>query len=184
MDKPVESKRSPSELKPVDRLLKRYETLALKDYSRRPDAREQIIEEQIEEYKRKREKVLGGKFSLNENRKELLTEDAPSKLDIEKLEEEIISSEQKEDEEEEEKKEEKVEEEEKDNAEKYNIEKYNTEKYLSKLRKLKSQLEEANRKEESLQRELLQELQRTEGDLERLARILSEKEKHLQVRIC
>lgn len=170
MDKPVESKRAPSDLKPVERILKRYETLALKDYSRRPDAREQIIEEQIEEYKRKREKILGGKFSLNENRKEPQTEDTPPKLNSEKLEEEVASSKQKEDEEEEEKKEERV----------IDIEKDNTEKYLSKLRKLKSQLEEANRKEENLQRELLQELQRTEGDLERLARILSEKEKHLQ----
>lgn len=172
MDKPVEPKRAPSDVKPVERLLKRYETLALKDYSRRPDAREQIIEEQIEEYKRKREKILGGKFSLNETRKETQPEDTLPKSNAEKLEEEVGSSKQTEDGEEEEEKEEGV-----------TVEKDNTEKYLSKLRKLKSQLEEANRKEENLQRELLQELQRTEGDLERLGRILSEKEKHLQVRI-
>ncbi|XP_012262077.2 uncharacterized protein LOC105689562 [Athalia rosae] len=54
------------DMKPVDRMLKKYEALKMKeknlfsDKYKKPDIREQIIEEQIEEYKRRREQVLGG----------------------------------------------------------------------------------------------------------------------------
>lgn len=96
IDKPVESKRAvtSTDLKPVERFLKRYETLTSKDFSpRRPDAREQIIEEQIEEYKKKREKVLGGqsvvKFTMNETQKEIQEEEISTKLNFEKAEKEM-----------------------------------------------------------------------------------------------
>ncbi|XP_071577446.1 uncharacterized protein [Temnothorax nylanderi] len=96
VDKPMESKRAviSTDLKPVERLLKRYETLTSKDFSsRRPDGREQIIEEQIEEYKKKREKVLGGQsaavvtFTVNETQKEVQEEEISSKSNFEKAEE-------------------------------------------------------------------------------------------------
>lgn len=95
MDKPVESKRAVTctDLKPVERFLKRYETLTKDFSSRRPDAREQIIEEQIEEYKKKREKVLGGQsvvtFTTNETQKEVQEEEITNKLSFEKAEEKM-----------------------------------------------------------------------------------------------
>lgn len=204
MDKPVESKRAvtSADFKPVERFLKRYETLISKDFSsRRPDAREQIIEEQIEEYKKKREKVLGGQsvvtFTVNKTQKEIQEEEISAKSNFERTEEEttvpkemvgergeeeqerIREQEQKQkegegDEEEEEKmeKDEKIDE----NQEKAND---NTEEYLSKLSRLKLKWEETKRKKENLQKEFDESY--SEGNLEKLAKVLGEREKNLQV---
>lgn len=168
MDKQAE--RTSAESKSVERFFKRYETL-LKDYSRKPDAREQIIEEQIEEYKRKREKVLGDQsaliFSLNEGRKELQKESSPPKSSPVKVEDEevIIGNED-----------------EGGNTIVGEVQfkevKINIEKLKQKMPKL--QLEETNRKNESPQKESEQSCK--EADLERLTRILGEENKHhLQV---
>lgn len=205
MDKPVESKRAvtSADFKPVERFLKRYETLISKDFSsRRPDAREQIIEEQIEEYKKKREKVLGSQsvvtFTVNEMQKEIREEEISTKSNFERAEEEEVTvlremvgergeeeqerttreqeqerKEADEDGEEEEKmvKDEKIEDQEKAND--------NTEEYLSKLSRLKLKWEETKRKKESLQKELDESY--SEGNLEKLAKVLGEREKNLQV---
>lgn len=205
MDKPVESKRAvtSADFKPVERFLKRYETLISKDFSsRRPDAREQIIEEQIEEYKKKREKVLGSQsvvtFTVNETQKEIRDEEISTKSNFERAEEEEVTvlremvgergeeeqertmreqeQERKEadgDGEEEEKmvKDEKIEGQEKAND--------NTEEYLSKLSRLKLKWEETKRKKESLQKELDESY--SEGNLEKLAKVLGERERNLQV---
>ncbi|KYN06478.1 PREDICTED: uncharacterized protein LOC108783042 [Cyphomyrmex costatus] len=99
MDKPTEQKRTvappiSADLKPVERFLKRYETLTKDFSSRRPDAREQIIEEQIEEYKKKREKVLGDQasktYTINETQKEVQEEEISIISDLERAEEEVI----------------------------------------------------------------------------------------------
>lgn len=164
MDKQAE--RTSAESKSVERFFKRYETL-LKDYSRKPDAREQIIEDQIEEYKRKREKILGDQsasnFSLNETRKELQKESSPSKSSPTNIEEDMIKTNEN------------VEEdkivEEMDEVE-IKEEQINIEK-MSKL-----QLEETNKKKESFQEQSCK-----EADLERLVKILGEENKNLQVMI-
>jgi len=235
MDKPMESKRTITsvDLKPVERFLKRYETLTKDFSSRRPDAREQIIEEQIEEYKKKREKVLGGQsvvtFTVNETQKEkeIQEEEISFKSNFEKAEEETIipkeeregekkekekemkEKEEKEEEEEEQQEqeeeqqeqeeeqqeqrqeqeeEEQQEQEQKEEKEKMvkdekinkNQEKANDdiEEYLSKLSRLKLKWEETKQKKESLQKELDESY--SEGNLEKLAKVLGEKEK-LQV---
>jgi len=203
MDKPMEPKRAvvpvSADLKPVERFLKRYETLTKDFSSRRPDAREQIIEEQIEEYKKKREKVLGNQaavtYTMNETQKEVQEEeDISIKSNFEKTEEEMIAI-KEEDEERETKKEEKMkdkeekemkEEEEKSKEEKMEkdvkIEKDqerisdNTEEH-SKLSRMKK-LEETKRKKESLQKELDESC--NEENLEKLAKVL-EKTENLQV---
>lgn len=163
MDKQAE--RTSAESKSVERFFKRYETL-LKDYSRKPDPREQKIEEQIEEYKRKREKILGDQsamiLSLNEPRRELLRESSPFKLVSCKTED--ISKEEEE-------KDKEVNEEE--------IKEEDAEK--TKLRLSKLSLEETNIKKEILQKEPAQSCK--EADLEKLARILGEENKNLQVTI-
>ncbi|XP_071645873.1 uncharacterized protein [Temnothorax longispinosus] len=240
VDKPMESKRAviSTDFKPVERLLKRYETLTSKDFSsRRPDGREQIIEEQIEEYKKKREKVLGGQsvvtFTVNETQKEVQQEEISSKSNFEKAEEMTLltkveagvkeereqeqeqeeeeeeeqeeqeqeeqQEEQQQEEEEEEEDEEDEEEEEKEegngdgDGDKEEKEFWNkmenidesqekvheyTEEYLSKLSRLKLKWEETKRKKESLQKELNESY--SEGNLEKLAKVLGEKEKNLQ----
>lgn len=185
MDKPMESKRPVTSAEPVERFLKRYETLISKDFSsRRPDAREQIIEEQIEEYKKKREKVLGGQsaitFTVNETQKEVQEEEISVKSNFEKAEEEIIKEISKEEDEEkkEGEEEEKMEKGERiDEGQEKTID--NTEEYLSKLSRLKLKWEETKRKKESLQKELDESY--SEGNLEKLAKVLGEKEKNLQV---
>ncbi|XP_025163414.1 uncharacterized protein LOC105188143 isoform X2 [Harpegnathos saltator] len=166
MDKQAE--RTSAESKSVERFFKRYETL-LKDYSRKPDAREQIIEEQIEEYKRKREKVLGDQsamiFSLNENRKELQKDSSSSsKSSPVKVDEIIIKD---------------IEEEEHEmmDIEEIKIEMDVIEEQV-KPKTPKVQLEETYRKKESLQKEPEQSCK--EADLERLAKILGEDNEHLQ----
>jgi len=174
MDKPVESKRTmnSTDLKPVERFLKRYDTLVSRDFSsRRPDAREQIIEEQIEEYKKKREKILGGQttFVTNEKRKEAYEEETSNH---EKMKEDIAISKEESEEMEIVREDEKIEEIE-ENA--YD----NSEEYLLRLSTLKQKWEEAKRRKETLQKEL--DDSSTEGNLEKLARILGEKEKNLQV---
>lgn len=177
MDKLADAKRAvnSTELKPVERFLKRYDTLVSKDFSsRRSDAREQIIEEQIEEYKKKREKILGNQSTVtivaNEARKETEEASSPTRTDdeiviLKEISEENVKEEiTKED----------------DKMEVTQEKAYdNTEEYLARLSKLKQKWEEAKRKKESLQKELDE--SSTEGDLEKLARILGEKEKNLQV---
>ncbi|XP_014474425.1 PREDICTED: uncharacterized protein LOC106744289 isoform X2 [Dinoponera quadriceps] len=164
MDKQAE--RTSAETKSVERFFKRHETL-LKDYSRKPDAREQIIEEQIEEYKRKREKILGDQsamiFSLNESRKESQKESSPVKSNFVQLEGIV-------------KEEERMNINEELKEEEMNVEEVNTEKPNMKAPKL--QPEETNRKKESLQRELEQSCK--EADLDRLARILGKENQNLQ----
>ncbi|XP_032664985.1 uncharacterized protein LOC116841310 [Odontomachus brunneus] len=164
MDKQAE--RTSAESKSVERFFKRYETL-LKDYSRKPDAREQIIEEQIEEYKRKREKVLGDQsaliFSLNESRKELQKESSPPKSSPIKVEvEEVIIGNENE----------------RENMIVDEVQvkevKVDIEKLKPKLPKL--QLEETNRKNENPQKESEQSCK--EADLVRLTKILGEENKH------
>lgn len=182
----METKRSitSTDIKPVERILKRYETLTSKDYSsRRSDAREQIIEEQIEEYKKKREKIFGDKsainFTLNDSQKETQEEETSIKTNPEKIEEEkeaIILKEKNG--EKQGKNQIEVDElqiEDKENKEKINED---TEEDISKLSRLKLKWEETKRKKESLQKEL--EESYNEGNLEKLVRILGE-DKNLQV---
>ncbi|KAG7199583.1 hypothetical protein KM043_014189 [Ampulex compressa] len=202
MDKPLEKKedkcsgKKTFDIKPVDKILKRYETLTTKEKDlfperiKKPDIREQIIEEQIEEYKKKREKLLGGHANISlplkteesqpryakrnesqtgqkcvtpssviKNEPEIADND--SNLDMSKNEDSISESFD-------------------ETKEKMNKEKVyvNTEEYLSRLAKLKLKWEEAKKKKETLQKELDQSY--TEGNIEKLARILGEKEKNLQ----
>lgn len=182
MDKLMDSKRTASstDLKPVERFLKRYEPLTSQDSSsRRPDAREQIIEEQIEEYKKKREKVLGNQsaktFTLNETQKEVQEEKIWTTSNPIKMEKETIVS-TKEDEE---KAKEEVEENEKINESQEKIND-NMKEYILKLSREKLKWEEAQQKKESLQNQEPDETY-IEGNLEKLIRILGEKEKNLQV---
>jgi len=173
MDKPVDSKRTNStDLKPVERFLKRYDTLVSRDFSsRRPDAREQIIEEQIEEYKKKREKILGGRtaFVTNEKRKEAYEEETSNH---EKMREDIVILREESEEMEIIKEDENIEE---IQEKAYD----NPEEYLLRLSKFKQKWEEAKRRKETVQEELDE--SSAEGNLEKLARILGEKEKNLQV---
>lgn len=177
----MDSKRTASstDLKPVERFLKRYEPLTSRDSSaRRPDAREQIIEEQIEEYKKKREKVLGNQsakaFTLNETQKEVEEKIWATSSPI-KMEKEIIVS-IKEDEE---KVKEEVEESEKVNESQEKIND-NMKEDILKLSREKLKWEETKQKKESLQNQEPDETY-IEGNLEKLIRILGEKEKNLQV---
>lgn len=177
----MDSKRTSSnDLKPVERFLKRYEPLTSRDSStRRPDAREQIIEEQIEEYKKKREKVLGNQsakaFTLNETQKEVQEDKIWTTSSPIKMEKETIVS-IKEDEEEEK---EEVEEKEKINESQEKINDDMNEDIL-KLSGEKLKWEETKQKNESLQNQETDEIY-IEGNLEKLIRILGEKEKNLQV---
>lgn len=204
MDKPLEKKDDKStlkknfDIKPMEKILKRYETLATKEKdlfserTKKSEIREQIIEEQIEEYKKKREKVLGGHanishplkleesqtryFKRNErqdNQSSFTHIENDTVIDIQfnkddnefnenvKIEDdtsEIIESVK-----------------EKSTNENAYV---NTEEYLSRLAKLKLKWEEAKKKKESLQKELDESY--TEGNIEKLTRILGEKEKNLQ----
>lgn len=172
---------SSTDLKPVERFLKRYEPLTSRDSSgRRPDAREQIIEEQIEEYKKKREKVLGNQsakaFTLNETQKEVEEEKIWAVSSPIKMEKEIIVS-TKEDEE---KVKEEVEESEKVNESQEKIND-NMKEDILKLSREKLKWEETKQKKESLQNQEPDETGYIEGNLEKLIRILGEKEKNLQV---
>lgn len=177
MDKPAESKRTTSSaelLQPVERFLKRYESTTSRDSSsRRPDAREQIIEEQIEEYKKKREKVLGNQsaksFTVNEMQKEVQEENI---LSPKKDKETIVSVK-----EEEKEKEEEMKESEKVNESQEEINN-STKEYILKLSREKLKWEETKQRKENLPN---QESDETEGNLEKLVRILGEKEKNLQV---
>lgn len=204
MDKPLEKKDDKStlkknfDIKPMEKILKRYETLVTKEKdlfserTKKSEIREQIIEEQIEEYKKKREKVLGGHanishplkleesqtryFKRNErqdNQSSFTHIENDTVIDIQfnkddnefnenvKIEDdtsEIIESVK-----------------EKSTNENAYV---NTEEYLSRLAKLKLKWEEAKKKKESLQKELDESY--TEGNIEKLTRILGEKEKNLQ----
>lgn len=196
MDKPIESKRAvtSTDLIPVERFLKRYETLTKDFSSRRPDAREQIIEEQIEEYKKKREKVLGnqsvGTVTVNETQREVQEEEIFIKSNFENVKEETtvlkeIVRERGEEEQEQEQGQEREETNEEKKVEKdEKIEKDqektndNTEEY-SKLSRLRLKWEETKRKKESLQKELDESY--NEDNLEKLAKVLGEREKNLQV---
>ncbi|XP_076247509.1 uncharacterized protein LOC143187292 isoform X2 [Calliopsis andreniformis] len=221
MDKPLEKKEDKSlgkknfDIKPVEKMLKRYETLVTKEKdlfperSKKSEMREQIIEEQIEEYKKKREKVLGGHGNIsiplkleetqsryvkrNENqdsqKSSVYIENSPPVVNIQsdkdnnnsntstntsintsintstnsctiKVENGTSENESVK---------------ELPTNEKAYV---NTEEYLSRLAKLKLKWEEAKKKKESLQKELDESY--TEGNIEKLARILGEKEKNLQ----
>lgn len=186
MDKPVESKRtvSSTDLKPVERFLKRYDTLTSRDSSsRRPDAREQIIEEQIEEYKKKREKVLGNQSAktciVNEMQKEVQEENIWATLSLNKDKEIIVSTKIKEEEEEEKEKEEETEEGEKVNESQEKVNDSSTKECISKLSREKLKWEEAKQKKENVQNQESDETY-TKGNLEKLTRILGEKEENLQ----
>ncbi|XP_076687339.1 uncharacterized protein LOC143378996 [Andrena cerasifolii] len=205
MDKPLEKKddkcsgKKSFDIKPMEKILKRYETLATKEKdlfperTKKSEIREQIIEEQIEEYKKKREKVLGGHANIslplkldetqtryvkrNENQEsqkpsaciesssivntQIDKDNNDSNASTTKAENgisEIIETE---------------------NETSVNERTcVNTEEYLSRLAKLKLKWEEAKKKKESLQKELDESY--TEGNIEKLARILGEKEKNLQ----
>lgn len=203
MDKPLEKKEDKNsskkmfDIKPVEKILRRYETLTTKEKNlftertKKLDKREQIIEEQIEEYKKKREKVLGSQSSLTMKSEETSSrfirrvessdDQKPVTYDENnvtiKIESDMDSSTMnstiaKED---------------------NNISDYsdsiqdksvqekaylNTKEYLSRLAKLKLKWEEAKKKKEYLQKELDQSY--TEGNMEKLTRILGEKEKNLQ----
>lgn len=205
MDKPLEKKDDKSavkrnfDIKPVEKILKRYETLVTKEKdlfperTKKSEMREQIIEEQIEEYKKKREKVLGAHtnislplkpeetqtryFKRNENqdnqRSSVCVENSPlvnTQFDKDNNNSDSNTTM-------------KIESSDGDNdsgKEKSPNEKayVNTEEYLSRLAKLKLKWEEAKKKKESLQKELDESY--TEGNIEKLARILGEKEKNLQ----
>lgn len=172
---------SSTDLKPVERFLKRYEPLTSRDSSvRRPDAREQIIEEQIEEYKKKREKVLGNQsakaFTLNETQKEVEEEKIWTTSSPIKMEKEIIVSTKEDDEE---KVKEEVEESEKVNESQEKIND-NMKEDILKLSREKLKWEETKQRKESLQNQEPDETY-IEGNLEKLIRILGEKEKNLQV---
>ncbi|XP_011343974.2 uncharacterized protein LOC105283158 isoform X2 [Ooceraea biroi] len=183
MDKPIESKRivNSTDVKPVDRFLKRYDTLVTREFpSRRTDVREQIIEEQIEEYKKKREKILGNQttttFAANEpSRKETHEEETSS---LRKTEEEIVivreSSEEKKVIKGEQRKDIEIVQIEESPEKAYD----NADEYFSKFSKLKQKWEETKRKKENPPKELDE--SSIEGNLEKLERILGEKEKNLQ----
>ncbi|CAK9823887.1 Zinc finger protein 62 [Anthophora retusa] len=203
MDKPLEKKedkyvaKKSFDIKPMEKILKRYETLATKEKDLFPERtkkfeiRGQIIEEQIEEYKKKREKVLGGHanislpvkleesqtryFKRNENQDNQKSfthietdsvvniqfekdSDCNTNVKVENDISEIVESVK-----------------EKPTNEKTYV---NTEEYLSRLAKLKLKWEEVKKKKEFLQKELDESY--TEGNIEKLARILGEKEKNLQ----
>lgn len=189
MDKPEGSKREEKKKSldgvPVEKILKKLEPFTVKDKdftierSKALDIREQIIEEQIEEYKKKREKVLGGTASLPNALKfedglirfvnpvdsgadggvRIKVEPSDEVEDIRR----VVGSREDRDEE-------------PDRSDSAGYD--NTGEYLSRLARLKRKWEEAKRKKELLQRELDQSY--TEGNMEKLARILGEKEKNLQ----
>ncbi|XP_046833062.1 uncharacterized protein LOC124430477 [Vespa crabro] len=203
MDKPFEKKDDKNsskvkgfDFKPVGKILKRYETLTTKEKNlftertKKLDKREQIIEEQIEEYKKKREKVLGSQSSLtmkneetpnrfikrvesSDDQKPVIYEESNSNLKAESdvdsstmnstiLKDENNISDVS------------------DSLQDKSVQEkayVNTKEYLSRLAKLKLKWEEAKKKKEYLQKELDQSY--TEGNMEKLSRILGEKEKNL-----
>nr|XP_034189956.1 uncharacterized protein LOC117608637 [Osmia lignaria] len=203
MDKPLEKKddkclgKKPFEIKPMDKIFKRYETLVTKEKdlfperTKKSEIREQIIEEQIEEYKKKREKVLGGHASISlpikteepqtryfkrnesqDSQKPTPHAENESTVNVQFIKDEDDCTP-------------KIENDITDTAAEPEKEKsvneksyVNTEEYLSRLAKLKLKWEEAKKKKESLQKELDESY--TEGNIEKLARILGEKEKNLQ----
>ncbi|CAD1476608.1 unnamed protein product, partial [Heterotrigona itama] len=201
MEKSLEKKDDKSvgkknfDIKPMDKILKRYETLVTKEKdlfperTKKSEIREQIIEEQIEEYKKKREKVLGGHtnivalpkleesryFKRNENqdnqRSLAIESDSVVNVQLNKDDGELSANINSEDD---------ISEIAESAKEKSANEKtyVNTEEYLSHLAKLKLKWEEAKKKKESLQKELDESY--TEGNIEKLTRILGEKEKNLQ----
>ncbi|XP_015180595.1 PREDICTED: uncharacterized protein LOC107068571 [Polistes dominula] len=202
MDKPFEKKDEKNvtkiksfDFKPVGKILKRYEALATKEKnlfterSKKLDKREQIIEEQIEEYKKKREKVLGNKTNLSiknddtqsryakrvessDDQKAHIYEESNSNLKVESdvdsstMNSTILKGENASD----------VSDSQQDQSvsEKAYV---NTKEYLSRLAKLKLKWEEAKKKKEYLQKEIDQSY--TEGNMEKLSRILGEKDKNL-----
>lgn len=209
MDKPGEKNEDANiahasiDMKPVDRMLKKYEALKMKekdlfaDKYRTPDIREQIIEEQIEEYKRRREQVLGGnmiglssamnvedgslKFAKtdgNSSYQRRYSQQSVGDSDTSKRKEDSLeiaeACEEKQ-----------LEEEYIDEIE-GSMENDSTkdkthaksEEYVARLARLKQKWEEAKQKRESLQKELDESC--AEGNQEKLERILGEKDKNLE----
>ncbi|KOX68056.1 Zinc finger and SCAN domain-containing protein 12 [Melipona quadrifasciata] len=162
---------------------------SLNKRTKKSEIREQIIEEQIEEYKKKREKVLGGHANIvalpkleesrcfkrieNQDNQRSLTVESDSVVNVQfnKDDGELNATTNSEDD---------IFEISESAKEKSANEKtyVNTEEYLSHLAKLKLKWEEAKKKKESLQKELDESY--TEGNIEKLTRILGEKEKNLQ----
>ena len=136
------------------------------------DIREKIIDQQIEDYKRKRERILGGSASLpnvvkfedgmirfvNPIDNKEPPKDEPNTVTDSEIRR-VVNDDESEN---------------LSDNESY----ANTVEYLSHLARLKKKWEEAKKKKESLQREL--EESYTEGNLEKLGRILGEREKNLQ----
>lgn len=204
MDKPGEKTEDANlahtsiDMKPVDRMLKKYEALKMKekdlfsDKYRKPDIREQIIEEQIEEYKRRREQVLGGNIRLSGstsnddgtlkvtrsegNYQRRYSQPAAEENDTPKLKEEpedITLSEEN-----------RAEEDDKDEIQDLTENQSSkertyerSEEYLARLSRLKQKWEQAKQKREYLQKELDDPC--IEGDQEKLERILGEKGENL-----
>ncbi|XP_046490359.1 uncharacterized protein [Neodiprion pinetum] len=202
MDKPGEKTEDTNlshtaiDMKPVDRMLKKYEALKMKekdlfsDKFRKPDIREQIIEEQIEEYKRRREQVLGSNSTMttdNGSFKSIKTEgkstyrtysqntgeesctikikDDPG--DLEACEENPCNEESQADGEK------------SDEFHSSTDKPYpSSEDYLARLARLEQKWEEAKQKRESLQKEFDESC--IEGNQEKLERILGEKDKNLK----
>ncbi|XP_066584039.1 uncharacterized protein [Prorops nasuta] len=196
MDKPLERKeekamnKKPFDIKPVEKILKKFEGLIGKekdlfsDRVKKADIREQIIEEQIEEYKKKREKLLGqgnpvsikledGSFrfvkrstseptsenpKVSEVKEEAVTETDTSITKVEVNSRDILEV--------------KKEEEETDESQK------NVNKYLTNQTKFKNNWEETKIKREYLQQELNNLCE--EDSFQKLSRILGESEENLQ----
>ncbi|XP_078040238.1 uncharacterized protein LOC144471751 [Augochlora pura] len=205
MDKPLEKKeekpvgKKSFDIKPMEKILKRYETLATKEKelfperTKKSEMREQIIEEQIEEYKKKREKVLGGhanislplkleetqtrfvkRSEIQENKKSSICGDIDSIVNVQFDKDNNDSNASTIKNENESSGNVEIVKDKSTNEKTY----VNTEEYLSRLAKLKLKWEEAKKKKEFLQKELDESY--TEGNIEKLTRILGEKEKNLQ----
>ncbi|XP_012272964.1 uncharacterized protein LOC105695715 [Orussus abietinus] len=190
MDKPAEKSitNTPFDIKPVEKILRKYEALSMKEKElfpervKKPDIKEQIIEEQIEEYKKKREKVLGviGVRTGSPDDMAIRIEDTFVKdediveveveLDPEDDSEGVADTNRSEDDSKDGVNSNLVSSTEKTHA--------NTVAYLSRLTKLRKQWEKTKKMRDSLQRRL----DRTydEGGIERLERILGDREKNLQ----
>lgn len=199
MDKGVDNKKPDEKKKPiesslpVEKLLKKLEPSIKKETefemerSKELDIRERKIAEQIEEYKRRREKILGGssgapnalKFEdgtirfVNPVEKSSTPVDNGLRAKVEPIDDvddirHFIGSPKSQRIKEEPTK---VKVEEDDEA--YD----NAGEYLTRLAKLKKKWEEAKKKKENLKREIDESY--TEGNMEKLSRVLGEREKNL-----
>ncbi|XP_043278452.1 uncharacterized protein [Venturia canescens] len=198
MDKGLDNKKQDEKKKPaepslpVEKLLKKLEPSIKKETefemerSKELDMRERKIAEQIEEYKKRREKILGGssgtpnalKFEdgtirfVNPVEKSPTPVDNAPRMKIEPVDDiddirHFIGS----------PKSQRIKEDtnkaKDDDSEAYD----NAGEYLTRLAKLKKKWEEAKKKKENLKREISESY--TEGNMEKLSRVLGEREKNL-----